>query len=158
MEKIGVLRCFFVKYTNISFKCISCMIVPRSGNGLWVNNCNGWQASHICRRGTVDNVEKFISQFSFQNLSTPVPMSNRIFCFVLHFSFSLHKNKSICFLTIFRFADLAKKRLSAQTIWSFKLFLMSRSRSCEIISSMCFLHFGESLGTASNKQEDLMMN
>ena len=35
---------------------------------------------------------------------------------------------------------------------------MSRSRSYEIISSLCFLHFGEFLGTASNKQEDLMMN
>ena len=67
-----------------------------------MSNCNG------CRRGTVENVEKFISQFSFHNLSTPVPMSNRIFCFVLHFSFSLHQNKSIGFLTIFRFADLAK--------------------------------------------------
>ena len=50
------------------------------------------------------------------------------------------------------------ERLSVQTIRSFKSFLMSRSRSCEIISSLCFLHFGESLGTASNKQEDLMMN
>ena len=50
------------------------------------------------------------------------------------------------------------KRLSVQTIRSFKSFLMSRSRSCEIISSLCFLHFGEFLGTASNKQEDLMMN
>ena len=50
------------------------------------------------------------------------------------------------------------KRLSVQTIRSFKLFLTSRSRSCEIISSLCFLHFGEFLGTASNKQEDLMMN
>ena len=104
MEKIRVLPCFFVKYTNISFKCISCMIVPRSGNGLWVSNCNGWQTSHICRRGTVENVEKFISQFSFQNLSAPVPVSNRIFCFsfcfcfVLHFS--VHQNKSIGFLTI----------------------------------------------------------
>ena len=51
-----------------------------------------------------------------------------------------------------------QKRLSVQTIRSFKSLLMSRSRSCEIISSLCFLHFGESLGTASNKQEDLMMN
>ena len=50
------------------------------------------------------------------------------------------------------------ERLSVQTIRSFKSFLMSRSRSCEIISSLCFLHFGEFLGTASNKQEDLMMN
>ena len=49
-------------------------------------------------------------------------------------------------------------RLSVQTIRSFKSFLMSRSRSCEIISSLCFLHFGEFLGTASNKQEDLMMD
>ena len=43
------------------------------------------------------------------------------------------------------------ERLSVQTIRSFKSFLMSRSRSCEIISSLCFLHFGEFLGTASNK-------
>ena len=50
------------------------------------------------------------------------------------------------------------ERLSVQTIRSFKSCLMSRSRSCEIISSLCFLHFGEFLGTASNKQEDLMMN
>ena len=50
------------------------------------------------------------------------------------------------------------KRLSVQTIRSFQLFLMSRSRLCEIFSSLCFLHFGEFLGTASNKQEDLMMN
>ena len=50
------------------------------------------------------------------------------------------------------------ERLSVQTIRSFKSFLMSRSRSCEIISSLCFLHFGEFLGTASNKQEDLVMN
>ena len=63
---------------------------------------------HICRRRTVENVEKFISHVSFHNLSTPVPMSNRIFCFVLHFLFSLHQNKSIGFLTIFRFADLEK--------------------------------------------------
>ena len=95
------------KYTNISFKCISCVIVPQSGNGLWVSNCNGWQTSHICRRATVENVEKFINKVSFHNLSTPVPVSNRIFCFVLHFSFSLHQNKSIGILTIFRFADLA---------------------------------------------------
>ena len=128
--------------------------------GLWVSNCNGWQASHICRLGNVENVEKFISQFAFHNLSTPVPVSNRIFCFVLHFSFSLHQNKSIGVLTIFRFADLAKDtgKTLVQTIRSFKSFLMSRSRSCEIISSLCFLHFGEFLGTASNKQEDLMMN
>ena len=51
-----------------------------------------------------------------------------------------------------------QERLSVQTIRSFKSFLMSRSRSCEIISSLCFLHFGEFLGTARNKQEDLMMN
>ena len=102
MEKTRVLPCFFVKYTNISFKCTSCMIVPQSGKGLWVSNCNGWQTSHICRRGTIENVEKFISQVSFHNLSTPVPVSNRIFCFVLHFLFSLHQNKSIGFLTIFR--------------------------------------------------------
>ena len=50
------------------------------------------------------------------------------------------------------------ERLSVQTIRSFKSCLMSRSRSCEIISSLCFLHFDEFLGTASNKQEDLMMN
>ena len=50
------------------------------------------------------------------------------------------------------------QRLSVQTIRSFKSCLMLRSRSCEIISSMCFLHFGEFLGTASNKQEDLMTN
>ena len=50
------------------------------------------------------------------------------------------------------------KRLSVQTMRSFKLFLMSRSRSYEIISSLCFLQFGEFLGTASSKQEDLMMN
>ena len=50
------------------------------------------------------------------------------------------------------------ERLSVQTMRSFKLFLMSRSRSYQIISSLCFLHFGEFLGTASNKQEDLMMN
>ena len=50
------------------------------------------------------------------------------------------------------------ERLSVQTIRSFKSCLMSRSRSCEIISSLCFLHFGEFLGTASNKQEDLMTN
>ena len=50
------------------------------------------------------------------------------------------------------------ERLSVQTIRSFKSCLMSRSRSCEIISSLCFLHFGEFLGTANNKQEDLMMN
>ena len=35
---------------------------------------------------------------------------------------------------------------------------MTCSRSCEIIPSLCFLQFRESLGTASNKQEDLMMN
>ena len=35
---------------------------------------------------------------------------------------------------------------------------MSYSRSCELFSSLCFLQFGESLGTASNKQEDLTMN
>ena len=50
------------------------------------------------------------------------------------------------------------ERLSVQTIRSFKSFLMSRSRSCEIISSVYFLQFGEFLGTASNKQEYLMMN
>ena len=50
------------------------------------------------------------------------------------------------------------ERLSVQTTRSFKSCLMLRSRSCEIISSLCFLHFGEFLGTASNKQEDLMMN
>ena len=50
------------------------------------------------------------------------------------------------------------ERVSVQTIRSFKSFLMSRSRSCEIISSLCFLHVGEFLGTASSKQEDLMMN
>ena len=50
------------------------------------------------------------------------------------------------------------ERLSVQTMRSLKSFLMSRSRSCEIIPSLWFLHFGEFLGTASNKQEDLMMN
>ena len=35
---------------------------------------------------------------------------------------------------------------------------MSCSRSCEIFALLSFLQFGESLGTASNKQEDLMMN
>ena len=35
---------------------------------------------------------------------------------------------------------------------------MLYSRSCEFFSSLCFLQFGESLGTASNKQWDLMMN
>ena len=35
---------------------------------------------------------------------------------------------------------------------------MLYSRSCELFSSLCFLQFGESLGTASNKQWDLMMN
>ena len=35
---------------------------------------------------------------------------------------------------------------------------MSYSSSCELFSSLCFLQFGESLSTASNKQEDLMMN
>ena len=35
---------------------------------------------------------------------------------------------------------------------------MTCSRSCEIFSLLCFLHFGESLGTANNKQEDLLMN
>ena len=50
------------------------------------------------------------------------------------------------------------ERLSVQTMRSFKLFLMSRSRSYQTISSLCFLHFGEFLGTSSNKQEDLMMN
>ena len=50
------------------------------------------------------------------------------------------------------------ERLSVQTIRSFKSFLLSRSRSCEIISSVYFLQFGEFLGTAINKQEDLMMN
>ena len=75
-----------------------------------MSNSNGRQASHICRLGNVENVEKFISQFAFHNLSTPVPVSNRIFCFVLHFSFSLHQNKSIGFLTTFRFADLAKDK------------------------------------------------
>ena len=51
-----------------------------------------------------------------------------------------------------------RERFSFQTIRSFKSFLMSRSRPCEIIYSLCFLHFGGFLGTASNKQEDLMMN
>ena len=32
------------------------------------------------------------------------------------------------------------------------------SRPNEVFSSLCFLQFGESLGTASNKQLDLMMN
>ena len=35
---------------------------------------------------------------------------------------------------------------------------MTCSRSCEIFALLCFLHFGESLGTANNKQKDLMMN
>ena len=35
---------------------------------------------------------------------------------------------------------------------------MSYSRSCKLFSSLCFLQFGESLGNASNKQEDLMIN
>ena len=35
---------------------------------------------------------------------------------------------------------------------------MLYSRSCELFSSLCFLQFGESLGTASNKQWDLMRN
>ena len=35
---------------------------------------------------------------------------------------------------------------------------MTGSRSCEIFALLCFLHFGESLGTANNKQKDLMMN
>ena len=36
--------------------------------------------------------------------------------------------------------------------------LTSYSRPNEVFSSLCFLQFGESLGTASNKQLDLMMN
>ena len=59
---------------------------------------------------------------------------------------------------VLRTSQKTLERLSVQTIRSFKSFLMSRSRSYEIISSLCFLHFGEFLGTASNKQEDLMMN
>ena len=35
---------------------------------------------------------------------------------------------------------------------------MSYSRSCKLFSSLCFLQCGESLGNASNEQEDLMMN
>ena len=35
---------------------------------------------------------------------------------------------------------------------------MSYSRSCKLFSSLCFLQFRESLGAASNKQLDLMMN
>ena len=160
MENIRVLPRFFVKYTNILFKCISCMIVPRSGNGLWVSNCNGWQTSHICRRETFENVEKFISQFSFPNLSTTVPMSNRISVSFYISHFLCTKISPLVSLPYFvlQTSQKTQKRLSVQTIRSFKSFLMSRSRSCEIISSLCFLHFGESLGTASNKQEDLMMN
>ena len=111
-------------------------------------------------RGTVENVEKFISLFSFHNLSTPVPVSKRIFCFVLHFHFLCTKRSPLVSLPYFVLQTSQKtlERLSVQTIRSFKSFLMSRSRSCEIISSLCFLHFGEFLGTASNKQEDLMMN
>ena len=119
------------------------MIVPRSGNGLWVSNCNGWQTSHICRRGTFENVEKFIGQVSF---------------YISHFLCT--KISPLVSLPYFVLQTSQKtlERLSVQTIRSFKSCLMSRSRSCEIISSLCFLHFGEFLGTASNKQEDLMMN
>ena len=35
---------------------------------------------------------------------------------------------------------------------------MTCSRSCEIFALLFFLHFGESLGTANNRQKDLMMN
>ena len=115
---------------------------------------------HICRRGTVENVEKFISQVSFHNLSTPVPVSNRIFCFVYTSYFLCTKISPLVSLPYFVLQTSQKtlKRLSVQPMRSFKLFLTSRSRSCEIISSLCFLHFGEFLGTASSKQEDLMMN
>ena len=35
---------------------------------------------------------------------------------------------------------------------------MTCSRSCEIFALLYVLHFGESLGTANNRQKDLMMN
>ena len=130
------------------------MIVPQSGKGLWVSNCNGWQTSHICRRGTVENVEKFINKVSFHNLSTPVPVSNRISLSFYIAHFLCTKISPLVSLPYFVLQTSQKtlERLSVQTIRSFKSCLMSRSRSCEIISSLCFLHFGEFLGTASNKQ------
>ena len=64
-------------------------------------------------------------------------MSNRIFCFVSHFSFSLHQNKSIGFLTIFRFADLAKDTEKTQ----FKLSGAFNCFSCHVLVYVkYFLH------------------
>ena len=160
VEKIRVLRCFFVKCTNISFKCISCMIVPQSGNGLWVTNFNGWQTSHICRRGTGRTLRSLLTRSRFT-------IYQHQFQFLTEYSVSFYISHFLCTKIsplvslpyfVLQTSQKTLERLSVQTIRSFKSFLMSRSRSCEIISSLCFLHFGEFLGTASNKQEDLMMN
>ena len=51
-----------------------------------------------------------------------------------------------------------KEKLSVETTQSLSSFLVSYSRPCEIFSLLFFLQFREFLDTASNKQEDLMMN
>ena len=155
MEKIRVLPCFFVKYTNISFKCISCMTVPRSGNGLWVSNRVMDERLHIyvgveplrTLRSLLASCRFTIYQHQFQCLT-----EYSVSFYISHFLCT--KISPLVSLPYFvlQTSQKTRERFSFQSIRSFKSFLMSRSRSCEIISSLCFLHFGEFLGTASNKQ------
>ena len=95
--------------------------------------------------------------FRFSIQRDQIPLSKHQSFPFCSFPWSLATANPLLFVTKFRVLELCV-RLKVTTILSLRSLLKSCSRSCELFSSLCFLQFGESLGTASNKQQDLLMN